>query len=113
MLPVGQGLRWLEAGSRVVQHLRLKRLKMPRKNQIPQVIAEAEMEQKDESKKRDIRELGRLLRLVGPLLQIPSLWALTQRPEWASHHMAWIYGGFASGFVLVSIGLVMHLVGRR
>ena len=86
---------------------------MPRKNQNPQVIAEAEMEQKDESKKRDIRELGRLLRLVGPLLQIPSLWALTQRPEWASHYMAWIYGGFASGFVLVSIGLVMHLLGRR
>lgn len=86
---------------------------MPRKNQIPQMIAEAEMEQKDESKKRDIQELGRLLRLVGPLLQIPSLWALTQRPDWASHYMAWIYGGFVGGFMLVAVGLLMHFLGRR
>lgn len=59
-------------------------------------------------------ETGRLLRLVGPLLQIPALWALTQRPTWASAHMAWIYAGFFAGMLLVVVGLVLNLVsGRR
>lgn len=68
----------------------------------------------EESRSWNLSETGRLLRLVGPLLQIPALWALTQRPTWASAHMVWIYAGFFAGMLLVIVGLVLNLVsGRR
>ena len=91
----------------------MKPRKKPQKILIPRKMTEAEMGEHEGLKKREIQELGRIFRLVGPLLQIPSLWALTQRPEWASSHMIWIYAGFAGGFLLVTVGLVMHLLGRN
>lgn len=67
----------------------------------------------EESNRWNRNETGRLLRLVGPLLQIPALWALTQRPQWASSHMTWVYAGFFAGMVLVIAGLVMNIAGFR
>lgn len=61
----------------------------------------------------NVAETGRLLRMIGPLVQIPFLWALTQRPQWASSHMSWVYGGFSCGILLVVAGLVMSLSGRK
>lgn len=67
----------------------------------------------DETTRWNVAETGRLLRMIGPLVQIPFLWALTQRPQWASAHMLWVYGGFACGMLLVVVGLVMSLSGRK
>lgn len=59
------------------------------------------------------RELGRFLRLIGPLLQLPSLWLLTQRPEWASRHMMLIYSLFFAGVVMVMSGLLLSQFGGK
>ena len=67
----------------------------------------------DEEAGWSLAETGRLLRMVGPLIQIPVLWALTQRPQWASSHMSWVYAGFALGMLMVVAGLIMNFLGRK
>ena len=67
----------------------------------------------DENTGWSLAETGRLLRMIGPLVQIPFLWALTQRPQWASAHMTWVYVGFSVGMCMVVAGLIMNLVGRK
>lgn len=56
-----------------------------------------------------LKETGKLLRLLGPLIQLPSLWLLTQRPEFAASNMNLIYGLFFCGLGMVIAGLLMSL----
>jgi hypothetical protein len=55
----------------------------------------------------DRREIGKLLRLIGPLVQIPLIWMFLRDPEFARTHTNWIYGGMIFGLSLVLAGIVM------
>jgi len=58
---------------------------------------------------KNLNETGKLLRLLGPIVQLPSLWLLTQNPQYAARHMPLIYGLFICGLVMVVAGLMMSL----
>ena len=55
----------------------------------------------------DQREFGRLLRLIGPLIQVPLLWMFLRKPELVRTRPEWIYGGMALGFALVLTGILL------
>jgi hypothetical protein len=62
---------------------------------------------------KNLNETGKLLRLIGPLFQLPSLWLLTQRPEYAARHMGLIYIFFIGGLGMVLTGLLFSLKLKR
>lgn len=66
-----------------------------------------------ESIMRSKRELGRFLRLIGPLFQLPAIWLLLQRSDWSSKHLEIVYGLFLAGFVSVIAGLMMSVFPDR
>lgn len=55
----------------------------------------------------DRREIGKLLRLIGPLVQIPLIWMFLRDPDFARTHTIWIYGGMTFGLTLVLAGIVL------
>jgi hypothetical protein len=55
----------------------------------------------------DRREFGRLLRLLGPLIQVPLLWMFLRKPDLVRTRPELIYGGMSLGFALVLIGIVL------
>jgi hypothetical protein len=61
----------------------------------------------------NLREVGRFLRLIGPLIQLPSLWLLSQRPDYASRNMLLIYLLFFAGLMMVVVGLFLNFIPNR
>jgi hypothetical protein len=59
------------------------------------------------------REIGRLLRLIGPLVQVPMLWILLRKPDLVREHPEFVYGGMALGLILVLTGLLISSGPRR
>lgn len=55
----------------------------------------------------DRREFGKLLRLIGPLIQIPLIWLFLRDPDIARSRAYWIYAGMAFGLALVLSGIVL------
>lgn len=59
----------------------------------------------------DRREIGKLLRLIGPLIQIPLIWLFLRDPDTARTRANWIYAGMTLGLALVLAGIVLS--GRK
>lgn len=73
---------------------------------IPQSPQSKANEPQDRTARRTAnrKEFGNLLRMVGPLIQLPLLWLLLNSPGTVSKFAPLIYSGMAAGFVLVVYG---------